>query len=288
MRWLKAQDMVVGVTQKWERERPEYFPELSKKPIVGSFFEPNYEAIIDQRSDIVFTWSSWTSPGAEEMQKKLDPAGVTVVGLDLYRPSTFTNEVKMMGMILGKEDEADQFIDFYQSQMDKIKDRVGEIPQEQRKTVYYEYMNPYNTFGSNNELVEVFDIVGIKGAFNDSVERFDVSAEDVVVANPDVIIKEPYIFGYTLTNTSSLEKARDELVDRPELAEVKAVKDGKVYALTFEINQASSIPVILPTYLAKLLYPEEFKDLDLEAYMKEYLEEYQGIPYQGIYIFPPL
>jgi iron complex transport system substrate-binding protein len=187
MRWLKAQDMVVGVTQKWERDRPEYFPELSKKPIVGSFFEPNYEAIIDQGSDLVFTWSSWTSPGAEEMQEKLDPAGVAVVGLDLYRPTTFTNEVKIMGMILHKEDEADQFINFYQSKTDDIKERVGSVPPEQRKIVYYEYMKPYNTFGSSNELAEVFDTVGARGAFDNPVERFDVSAEDVVVRNPDII-----------------------------------------------------------------------------------------------------
>ncbi len=77
-------------------------------------------------------------------------------------------------------------------------------------------------------------------------------------------------------------------MNRTELAEVSAVKDGKVYVLAFEISQASSIPIILPAYLAKLLYPEKFQDFDLDAYMKEYLEEYQGIPYQGTYYYPPL
>ncbi len=77
-------------------------------------------------------------------------------------------------------------------------------------------------------------------------------------------------------------------MNRTELAEVKAVKNGNVYVLTFEISQASSIPVILPAYLAKLLYPEKFQDFDLDAYMKEYLEEYHGIPSQGVYYYHPL
>jgi len=31
-----------------------------------------------------------------------------------------------------------------------------------------------------------------------------------------------------------------------------------------------------------------FKDLDPDAVLKEYLEKYQGLPYQGAYIYPKL
>jgi iron complex transport system substrate-binding protein len=40
------------------------------------------------------------------------------------------------------------------------------------------------------------------------------------------------------------------------------------------------------SYLAKWFYPEKFPDLDPEAIHKEYLERFQGLKYQGIFVYP--
>ena len=41
-------------------------------------------------------------------------------------------------------------------------------------------------------------------------------------------------------------------------------------------------------YMAKILYPELFKDVDPEAILKEYFDKWQGIPYLVVYIYPSL
>jgi iron complex transport system substrate-binding protein len=114
----------------------------------------------------------------------------------------------------------------------------------------------------------------------------EVSPEAVVGKNPDVIIKNTCINGYSLTDTVMLEESREEIMNRPELAKVTAVKNGDVYALSYTIiGEGGKYPAGVCN-LAKILYPDKFEDLDPNAILKEYLEKYQGLPYQGVYIYP--
>jgi len=39
-------------------------------------------------------------------------------------------------------------------------------------------------------------------------------------------------------------------------------------------------------YLAKILYPEKFANFDPDAILKEYLDTYLGIKWQGVYVYP--
>jgi iron complex transport system substrate-binding protein len=39
-------------------------------------------------------------------------------------------------------------------------------------------------------------------------------------------------------------------------------------------------------FLAKYFYPDLFEDLQPEDILKEYFEDWQGIPYRGYYVYP--
>ncbi|MCG7850845.1 MAG: ABC transporter substrate-binding protein, partial [ANME-2 cluster archaeon] len=41
-------------------------------------------------------------------------------------------------------------------------------------------------------------------------------------------------------------------------------------------------------YMAKCFHPELFENLDTQAMHEGYMERFQGMPYQGVYVYPPL
>ena len=56
-----------------------------------------------------------------------------------------------------------------------------------------------------------------------------------------------------------MAEIRQEMLDRPELARVNAVKNKRVYLLSYEIWTGARTPVGM-LYIAKWCYPERFKD----------------------------
>ena len=79
---------------------------------------------------------------------------------------------------------------------------------------------------------------------------------------------------------------RDAILARPELADVKAVKDGRVYLVSGEIRYGVR-SVICQLYLAKWFYPELFDDVDPEDVHKELAEKFYGLSLgDGVYTYP--
>lgn len=83
-----------------------------------------------------------------------------------------------------------------------------------------------------------------------------------------------YLLG---TNETVLRLARDEILNRPELSQVDAVKKGNVYILYGDIIGATRHFVGI-AYMAKWFYPDLFKDFDPKGIRQRYLTEFQGLP----------
>ncbi len=55
--------------------------------------------------------------------------------------------------------------------------------------------------------------------------------------------------------------------------------------ICYKIGASPQYPTGM-AYMAKWFHPELFGDLDPQAMHEEYLERFQGVPYQGIYAHP--
>ena len=278
IRTLGAKDRIVGVTDIMT-EMPEFFPALSQKPSVGLFYEPDIEKILELEPDAVFTARHYPSP--EYFENKLPPT-IDVVRLDFYKPHNMAEEMGILGYIVDKRQEAGEFIDWHEGYMNTIYERVEGLSEDEKPKIY----NEAGTYGTYTESSGWTMPGGINIAADLSEAEFVyVDPEWVVEQNPDIIIKQVYgVTGYTIDDTSEVEAARDEVMSRPELAGVTAVKEGKVYC----IDMDTSCSVFGHAYCAKWVQPELFEDLDPQEIHEEYLERFQGIPYQGIHVYPPL
>ena len=119
---------------------------------------------------------------------------------------------------------------------------------------------------------------------------FDVDAEEVARRNPDVIIRiAKEEGGYDTSDATELSDLRDEIMNRSELLEVSAVKNGRVYVISTDILGGVRHFVGMG-YIAKWLYPEMFSDLRPDEIHWQYLVEFQGLSEDlvsnGVFVYP--
>jgi iron complex transport system substrate-binding protein len=292
IRIFEAKDKIVGVSSTL-KAREVYFPELSKLPSTGSLFDPDYEAIISLNPDLVITWTRYAATHDEKLL-----GSTAVVGLDFVVPPNMKEEVMKLGYILGKKDGAKYYIaDFHDKYIDPIKARTKKLSEEERPKVYLERRSPKGYFtytGDNPHFQPIIDIAGGKNIFADlEGSHVYVDPEEVVVRNPDIIIRDTYITdikcGYQADDPSEMKTLRESIMNRPELANVNSVKTGRVYITTVVLPKGPGYP-ISAAYWAKWFHPDLFKDIDPKAAHQEYLTRFQGLDYDldkhGVFVYP--
>ncbi len=276
---MRAMDVdistIVGV-RKDVHDAGDYFPEFADTPNIGTGFPINYEAILALNPDLVMIWPNAYATDANNLP------GVPCVGFDCSNTETYVDEIMRLSYIIGRVDEAKELVNFYKGIVNQIEEKIETIPVADRPTVYYEAKAAYSTTGSGTQGHALLTRAGGANIFSDKTGSFTTDAESVLLLNPDVIVKfaRRYVgYGgyYVGTPLSEMVAARNEIMNRPELANTDAVKNGKVYILDGDIVGATR-NFIGMAYMAKWFYPDLFADLDPVAIHNEYLTRFQGLP----------
>ena len=291
---LNVEDKVVGVTKYTKKEDYSIlYPELSKLPRVGSYFQPDYEKIIELKPDIVITYGKplWKPESAsEELVEILKPAGGVAIGLNFYTPFEQVEEMKKLGYILDKEKEAEELVGFYKGVLNPIKEKTEKLSEEDKPRIYFE-LKKYQTF---TKLSGYQQIIDLDGGINIAADLTGgmwcyVDPEWVMIHNPDIVLKKIRHSAWATDDLMPMKEAREEFMNRPELANVTAVKDGKVYV--FSIGMGAHTHFITTAYIAKWFHPKLFEDLDPKAIHQEYLTKFLGLDYDldqhGVFVYHP-
>ena len=290
LRALSAEDKIIGVTEPIKEDNI-FFPELSKLPSVGSWSKPDYEAILNLNPDVVLPLGAW-----KKEQKEKIP-GITVIYLGLFYPQHFTDGIRKLGYILNKKEEAGEFVNWGEDWINKVKTRTKGLSEDEKPRIFYWWnFKPggggYKTrksSGANDMII----VAGGKRLFED-IEGYEVDPEWVIENNPDIIVAIAYHgwtpYGYSVDDPSEMAVAREDILNRPELANINAVKTKSVYILGGYIENAGSGSCIGTTYMAKWFHPDLFKDLDPQAIHQEYLDRFQHLDYDldkhGVFVYP--
>ena len=292
VRGIKARDMVVGVGSSLvEGSNRDFFPEMIDLPTVGKWSEPDIEAIISLNPDIVI--ADLRTPDPEKLEDKLEGTGITVVRMGFTYPDYSSSEIMALGYILDRKDDARELNSFAGKYSDLIEERLSSIAESERPRVYPIYYTSADLWktGSNGSIVDM--LCGLAGGENIAHDLTGgtggmyptVDPEWVVGENPQIIFTWSSPGGYSPANDTAMRELWTKIVQAPELSRVDAAKDERVHLMTTEITSRPRWFVGL-SYLAKWFYPEKFPDLDPEAIHKEYLERFQGLKYQGIFVYP--
>ncbi|MCK4734918.1 MAG: ABC transporter substrate-binding protein, partial [Methanophagales archaeon] len=294
LRVLNAADKIVGIRQSIKNEEV-YYPEISKLPSVGSWRKLDYEAILSLNPDSIIHWGE---PGWKEKYEEKLP-GVTPIVLGLGYPEYYAEAVIQLGYILNKRTEAEEYINWHEGYLNKIKSRTEGLSEDDKPRVFnWAFFKPgekYRTCKEDN-IHQMCVVAGGKDIVDD-IEASGcptVDPEWVVEQNPDIIIAlalAAYISdGYGTDDPSEMAAAREDILSRLELGDVNAVETGSVYMMNFNAVAGSGC-LIGTAYMAKLFHPDLFEDLDPEAIHQEYMELQHfdfNVYEHGVFIYPPV
>ncbi|NTV42645.1 MAG: ABC transporter substrate-binding protein [Syntrophobacteraceae bacterium] len=190
-------------------------------------------------------------------------------GIDLLK-----DEIRFYGNVFRKEARAEKYVLYLENTVALIQSRTRDIPREQRKVVYNGYSpNRLVTLGGDSFMTERIEMAGCRNAAEAimtggkkeglHVGLVEVSMEQVLFWNPDIMvidICEP-----------------ERLFQEAKWKTVKAVQNRKVYKEPVGIfiwNRPTAESAVLhPLWLAKLAYPDRFKDIDLREEVKKFYRE---------------
>ena len=301
IRALKAKDRLIGIP-KSVAKMTTLFPEMGKLQIIGSHYTLDYEMVykLDPDIFIIYAPSAKYSGDFEDMVDKLEPQ-TKVLGLSFMMPGTMVENVRKLGYILDKREEAEEFIAWYEGHMDTIEERVSDIPEEDKPRVIYELYPGYD-YKVITKPQSRHEHMVIAGGINIAADLSagswgpgyaDVDPEWVIVENPDIILKTTTSTrtssGYDVDDQAEMRALRDSIMNRPELANVEAVKNGQVYVFTTDIT--ATIYFVCIGYFAKWFHPELFSDFDPQAVHQEYIDRFcPGVDYDlsehGVFVYP--
>jgi len=211
---IGAQDLLVG-----RGEYCNYPAEVLEIPSVQSGFEINLEQIIALEPDAVVMAKMGQR---EEDAKKLEEAGIAVVVSDAQTIQGVYEAVGMLGELTGHQEEAEKVVDGMKAGFAEL---AKKAEGRQGGVVYFE-ASPLEyglwTTGKDTFMDEIAALLNLTNAFSDLSGWQGVSEEQVIARDPDYIVTTAMYFGSGL-------KPDEEVLSRPNWAQVKAVKDGKVY-----------------------------------------------------------
>jgi iron complex transport system substrate-binding protein len=279
LRTLKAEDRVAGVFSEIVREG-EFWDGLALRPKVGSWFDPDMEAIAALKPDLVIAYSR--NPGPL-LEKKMALFGIQVLRIDLYKIDTLGREVQVLGQLLRKEVEARRFCDWHRRYVEMIRTKIGGALS--RPAVYIESYTDYHAAGPGSGGHEMCVLAGGRNiAAGLSIPYPRVTPEWVVSENPEVIVKAAaYGNGYALKDGAPFNRRRDAILRRKAWRHIAAVASGNVHVMDSAIWTGPRA-IIGIAYMVRWIHPVLFFDLNPGVLHREYLETFQGVPYRGAFV----
>jgi iron complex transport system substrate-binding protein len=291
---LGAQDQIVGVLSDWNKYLPpgivKVWPDIEKMPAPGDLRTMvNTEELLKLKPDVVII----THYMIEKTGKQIEAIGLPVVGISLYKAGyeevsvlnpklkdpdqAYTEGLKegvlLLGDILGRREQAEKLNAYIFKNRQMVAERLGNMPRAERVRTYMAYPELY-TMGTGKYASVIMERAGGLNVAMEISGYKQVTMEDVLRWNPQVIFTQ-----------DRYRNVADEIMKSEAWGAVDAVKDGKVY-VTPEYVKPWGHPCpesigLGELWMAVKLYPDKFKDIDLNAYVNDFYTTFYGVPYSG-------
>jgi len=259
-------------------------PYMREKPSIGSCAQPGMEVLWNLKPDIVIADTHfWGSVS------RIQALGIPMIFIKGYELATIEPSIRKLGKIFKREERAEEYIEFIKKYTDLIRKQIGKLGQEEKPTAFWGYgYDGYQT-SSNKAKKKVLqeNAGGINIAADLPVPWAVVSTEWLVEKDPDFFFLAANLkkTGYQVADLKLMRSLWEDLVHRPGIRKLSCVRKKRVYIVNSHIG-CGPRAVIGALYLAKLFYPELFKEIDPASVHKEMLKRFYGLELEGAYIYP--
>ncbi len=234
--YIGAGNKVVGVTTF-----DDYPPQVKNITKIGGFSNPNIEVIASLKPDLIIG----TSMHLRFLNQLQQIAPVIIV--DPKNMEGIYKQIELLGEVTNREEYA-------QSVVEQMKTKVAEITsmvknQTKPKVLFITWWNPIYVPGNGTFQGELIELAGGRNIFSDLKGWAQVSMEQILARNPDIIILSAHagISAEDLCNT--------------QLVQTNAMKNGRVFTVSDDnlISRPGPRIVYGLQELAEFIHPKLFK-----------------------------
>ena len=177
---LGAGSLLVGRTT-W----CDYPAETVTVPNLGNGIDPNVEAVVAARPDLVLLYKSGANRAAAERFRAL---GIPTLELATDRMEDFDRITRLVGTALGRREEAESLVVRTKRDLDSAS-RPSVQPSNRPSVFILVWDRPPMTLGRGSFLSEILAHAGARNIFDDlATSSAPVSIEAVAARNPDYIL----------------------------------------------------------------------------------------------------
>ncbi|MEN6355542.1 MAG: cobalamin-binding protein [Armatimonadota bacterium] len=241
---LGAGDRLVGVTRYCC-----YPPEAKKIAKIGGYIDPNFEAIVRLKPDLVIV-----TVENKESAKKLTDLGLRVLTVNQNTIPGIIASITKIGHTIGADDRANKLVSGIQGRIDEVKRRTKGL---NRPSVLISIgrsmgggVSEIYVAGKNNFYDEIIGIAGGRNAYDSNIAKTPaLSGEGITRLNPDIIID--------LAPGKGKNRIEKSVGEWNTLSHVSAVKNNRVYTLTSDYVVVPG-PRFIETLedIARAIHPE--------------------------------
>ena len=275
--YLEAADRVVGIEEfeKRNQKRPYILakPKLLELPVIGPQFGGDAELIAAQEPDIII--SSYLSRA--EMDNLQQKTSIPVISINDGSPGSMTEAdfkkaLKFMAELLGKRERAEELLSFFDQQKAELKDRTQ--PLKKSVKVYIGGIGNKGAQGITSTEADYppFRYLGLENIIEaENKSNFTISRERLLLEDPELIF----------IDQGGLELVKNDL-NREEFKYLTAYQEDEIYQLLPYNHYTTNFATMLADsyYIAKIVYPEEFKEIDPAAKADQIYQKFLG---QAVY-----
>lgn len=190
---------------------------------MGDLFSPSIENIVAARPDLVII----SNLGQMQTVEAIERSGIPVAFLD--EPGTMEGTfriIELVGRITGAAEPATRIIEGMKATLEEVRSTIGPPPYP---TAYY--VAGFGEWGDFTATGDTYlhDIISYAGADNIAADavNWTYQLELLISQDPDIIILPPMW-------ASTFERTREEFVNHPSYADLRAVKSNRI--ITIESN----------------------------------------------------
>ena len=159
---------------------------LAHLPSVGGGLDPNLEAIVALRPDLVVAWES---PTGSKVRDRLEALGIPVYAAATRDTAAIYRTIVGLGRLLGRNAAADSLAGHIRAQLDSVR---ASVPAGPRPSVLYVVaVDPPMIAGTDNFISELIEVAGGKPVAISGDRKGlspQVSLEELIRRQPEVVI----------------------------------------------------------------------------------------------------
>lgn len=196
-----------------------------------------------------------------------------------------------LGYFIEKEDDEGHYIHDFRNKYDNlIKARTENLTEEEKPGVWLVPDSDGKcAYCAKSYAHQTLGITGGRNIFADiPAVMIEIDPEEVTTRNPDIIIR--YLPGKDAGDISKIKALWEDMMNRPELANVNAMKTGRIYMIDQNLQYGLYYPVAV-AYWAKWMHPGLFNDLNPLSILEEFQAKFGALDYnlykRDVFVYHP-